>query len=409
MSAFGTYACMYGFRKPFTGGLYVEDPFSPGLKAWLVASQVLGYTASKMIGIRVIAEMHPQRRIRVLVLLIAIAEAAWVLFGLLPSQLGLLCLFLNGLPLGMVFGLVLGFLEGRRLSEFFITGLCCSFIVADGVAKTVGIRLLEAGIPERWMPAAAGAGFAVPLAIFAAMLARIPSPSHSDVVARSDRPPLDRRDRWRFLRSHGAVILLITLAYTLVTILRSVRADFSRELWRALGGVGDAGVFARTEAWVALAVLIPVGLIARIIDNRKAFIRGLTVSCLGLGMVASACVAHRWLPIPPFGFMVIVGAGLYLPYIAVHATVFERMIAMTRERANLGFLMYLADTAGYLGVCTVMFTRSQVLTGESILPVFRDGGLVVSIIGIAALVLAGYRMNRRTVDDTGGINRDRAR
>lgn len=156
MSAFGTYACMYGFRKPFTGGLYVEDPFSPGLKAWLVASQVLGYTASKMIGIRVIAEMHPQRRIRVLVLLIAIAEAAWVLFGLLPSQLGLLCLFLNGLPLGMVFGLVLGFLEGRRLSEFFITGLCCSFIVADGVAKTVGMRLLEAGIPERWMPAAAG-------------------------------------------------------------------------------------------------------------------------------------------------------------------------------------------------------------------------------------------------------------
>lgn len=60
VSAFGTYACMYGFRKPFTAGVYVDDPFSPGFKASLIGAQVLGYTLSKLIGIRVIAEMPPR-------------------------------------------------------------------------------------------------------------------------------------------------------------------------------------------------------------------------------------------------------------------------------------------------------------------------------------------------------------
>ena len=40
-----------------------------------------------------------------------------VLFGLTPPPYNLVWLFCNGVPLGMVFGLVLGFLEGRRQSE----------------------------------------------------------------------------------------------------------------------------------------------------------------------------------------------------------------------------------------------------------------------------------------------------
>src|SRR5262249_19962912 len=46
---------------------------------------------------------------------------------------------------------------------------------------------------------------------------------------------------------------------------------------------------------------------------------------------------------------VLVGLGLYLPYVAIHTTVFERFLAMTRVRGNVGFLMYVADSAGYFG------------------------------------------------------------
>ncbi|MFZ4818034.1 MAG: DUF5690 family protein [Limisphaerales bacterium] len=394
VSAFGTYACMYGFRKPFTAGVYVSDPFGPGFKALLVSAQVLGYTASKAMGIRVIAEMAPRRRIITLFGLIAVAEAAWILFGLLPPSFGAICLFLNGLPLGMVFGLVLGFLEGRRLSEAFITGLCCSFILADGVSKTVGLRLLDAGVPERWMPAAAGAVFALPLWGFASMLGQIPPPNDSDVGARTIRQPLNRSERWAYLKRHGVAVLLIITAYTLVTLLRTVRADFSRELWQALGSPGAAMVFTRSEVWVTLAVIIPMGLMARIGDNRRAFYAGLAVSCLGLAIVAIACWAWRQGGIDAFGFMVAVGIGLYLPYIAVHATLFERFIALTRDRANLGFLMYLADTAGYLAVCVVMLTRGRLMTADGVLPLFLDAGLTIAVLGIGALVLAGGWMHR---------------
>ncbi len=34
--------------------------------------------------------------------------------------------------------------------------------------------------------------------------------------------------------------------------------------------------------------------------------------------------------------------GLYFPYVAIHATVFERLMAMNRDRGNIAYLMYLA-------------------------------------------------------------------
>ena len=93
-----------------------------GEKTALVTAQVLGYTLSKLIGIRVVAEMTPARRAAAILVLIAMAEAALVLFAVAPSPLHVVCLFLNGLPLGMVFGMVLGFLEGRRLTEALTAG-----------------------------------------------------------------------------------------------------------------------------------------------------------------------------------------------------------------------------------------------------------------------------------------------
>ena len=50
---------MYAFRKPFTAGSYVEPSSFGGVgyKSILVTAQVLGYTLSKFIGIKVVAEV----------------------------------------------------------------------------------------------------------------------------------------------------------------------------------------------------------------------------------------------------------------------------------------------------------------------------------------------------------------
>ena len=67
-------------------------------------------------------------------------------------------MFLNGLPLGMIWGLVFGFMEGRRTSEVLGAVLCASFIVSSGAVKSVGKLLLAHWhVSPFWMPAAVGA------------------------------------------------------------------------------------------------------------------------------------------------------------------------------------------------------------------------------------------------------------
>ena len=357
LAAFGTYASMYGFRKPFTAGAYLDPATGISLKSWLVTTQVLGYMLSKFIGIRVIAEMRPERRAGMLLALIGIAEISLLLFAVTPAPYNIAWLFFNGLPLGMVFGLVLGFLEGRRQTEAFVAGLCASFILADGVTKSVGAELLRLGVAEGWMPFVAGLVFLLPLVGFVWMLSRIPAPNALDIQARSARSPMTRGERVAFIKRHGLGLAAITLAYLLVTVLRSLRADFAPEIWAALGSTMNPGVFTRSELMVALGVVVTNGLVVLIRDNRRAFFTALTLSIGGLTLAALAVIALRLGQVSGFQFMVLLGLGMYVPYVAVHTTVFERLIALTRDRGNIGYLMYLADAFGYLGYVAVMLGK----------------------------------------------------
>ncbi len=350
IAAFGTYFCMYAFRKPFTAaGFETATAIGANLKTVLVGSQLVGYMLSKFIGIKVIAEMPPHRRSGGIVALILVAEAALVLFAMIPPPWNAACLFANGLALGMVFGLVLGFLEGRQLTEALVAGLCASFILADGVVKSVGAALLARGISEFWMPSATGALFLVPLAVFTWMLSCLPPPGPHDVLARAARPTIDRAARWQLLNGYFFGLVLLLVMYSAVTVLRSVRADYAREIWIGLGQSAQPSTFTLSEIFVALGVMVSSGCAVAIRDNRWAFFTALATCGLGFVLIAAALVGWRMSVLNSFAFMVLVGLGLYLPYVAIHTTVFERFLAMTRHRGNVGFLMYVADSAGYLG------------------------------------------------------------
>jgi hypothetical protein len=358
-AAFGTYFCMYGFRKPFTAASFAgSDIWGIDLKTLIVSTQVMGYMLSKFIGIKVISEMPPPRRAVAICTLIALAETALVLFGATPRPWNTAWLFFNGLSLGMVFGLVLGFLEGRRLTEAMTAGLCASFILADGVTKSVGAWLLGQGVPEDWMPSAAGLLFLTPLCIGVAMLAIIPAPNKHDIAERTARYQLNRSERWSLYGRYAGGLTLLVAMYLLLTVLRSVRADFAPELWRGLGEPAAPSMFTRSELFVTLGILVASGCTVLVRDNRAAFFVSLGTCCTGFLLIIAALVGQQVAVIGAFPFMVMIGLGLYLPYVAMHTTVFERLLAMTRERGNLGFLMYVADSFGYLGYVFVMVTRN---------------------------------------------------
>jgi hypothetical protein len=387
IAAFGAYFCMYAFRKPFTAAGYAEtDLAGIPYKTVLVTAQVLGYTLSKLAGIRVIAEMNPARRAGLVLGLILAAEGALVLFGLTPPPFNFVWLFLNGLPLGLVFGLVLGFLEGRRRTEALAAGLCTSFIVADGVVKSAGGWVMAAGVPQYWMPAATGLLFLPPLLLFVWMLSRVPAPDAADEAARSERSPMSRQDRAEFLRRYGPGLLTLVGLYVLVTMLRSLRADFAPEIWAGLGVTGQPAVYGLSETVVGAAVLAANASAVFVRDNRRAFLGSLGLCGLGLVLVGVALVAQQSGVLSPFAFMVLYGLGLYLPYIAVHTTLFERLIAMTRERANIGYLMYLADASGYVGYVGLLLLRGAFGTPGDVLPTFLalSGVLVVACLVLLA-------------------------
>lgn len=402
VAAFLTYFCMYGFRKPFTAADFAQPIVGTlGFKELLVIAQVLGYMLSKFVGIKVTAEMPPARRAMAILGLIVASEIALVLFAVTPRPLSAVWLFFNGLPLGMVFGLVIGFLEGRTATEALAAGLCVSFIVADGFVKSVGTWLVkERGVPEGWMPAVAGGLFSIPLLVGVGMLAKVPPPTDRDRDHRNERPPMTRADRRALLKKYGMGLTLIVVAYIVVTVLRSYRADFGPQLWEGLLGTKAAPeAFTYSELWVAFGVLIVSGATVLIRSNRTAFLTSLYVSLMGFAILAATLLARQWDRIGPVGFMVGVGLGLYLPYVAVHTTVFERFLAATREKGNLGFLMSFADAFGYLGYVAVMIVRNIASPGERVLDYFDAMAWFTVAVGFVLVGAAIVSFQRRLPAD----------
>ena len=107
-AAFCVYFCMYAFRKPFTAAEFKgQVVFGNDLKSTLIISQLIGYMLSKFIGIRLVSQLNRKHRALAILSLIALSEFALFLFAVLPSEYKVFAMFLNGLPLGMVFGFVL--------------------------------------------------------------------------------------------------------------------------------------------------------------------------------------------------------------------------------------------------------------------------------------------------------------
>ena len=136
---------------------------------------------------------------------------------------------------------------------------------------------------------------------------------------------------------------------------------------------------------MALGVLVVNGSLVLVRDNRRAFFAGLGTSLFGLAICGATVALHHMGAVDPMTFMIAIGLGLYLPYVAIHTTVFERLVAMTRDRGNIGFLMYLADAFGYLGYVGVMFGRGLLRQNDQLLGFYE-----VATLGLAALAALAF-------------------
>lgn len=358
-AAFLAYASMYAFRKPFTAASF-DGLHWAGIdyKVWLVIAQVLGYMLSKVRGITWIAEIQRQRRARTLAGLIGFAWIALLGFALTPAPWNIPFLFLNGLPLGMVWGVIFGYLEGRRGTELMGALMCASFIVGSGVVKSVGMWLMMRWhVSEFWMPFATGMLFIPPLCLATWVLEHLPAPDAADVASRSVRVPMDAATRRAFFIRFLPGIAMIVMGYVALTITRDFRDNFAAEIWSDLGRGGDASVFTETEVPIAIAVLIITAFTMIVRDNLKALMLNHVLIFGGFSIAVLATWMHTHAMIDPLGWVGLSGFGLYLAYVPYNATFFERMLATFRVSGNVGFIMYIADSSGYMGSVTVILVK----------------------------------------------------
>ncbi|HSJ02436.1 MAG TPA: DUF5690 family protein, partial [Verrucomicrobium sp.] len=226
-AAFTTYTCMYAFRRPFTVGTYEGlTVFGADYKSVAVVVQIMGYMMSKFVGIKVVSETKPERRVALILTLIGISALGLLLFASLPPPWNVVGLLINGLPLGMIWGLVFGFLEGRRVTEFLGLGMSLSVIFSSGWVKSAGGWLLHFGVPEFWMPLTTGLLFVPPLCLAVAVLGCLPPPDQADRAARSTRVPMDKAARRAFLRQWWPGVVMLTGAYLCLMTYRDVRDTF---------------------------------------------------------------------------------------------------------------------------------------------------------------------------------------
>lgn len=352
VASFVCYTGMYAVRKSFLAGEYAEAEALGELsfKTALIISQVMGYMISKFIGIRWVSEISHASRLKALLGFVGFGLAMLGVFALVPGEMKLVAIFLSALPLGMVFGLVLTYLEGRRSSELLVAGLSATFIFSTGFIKSVGLFLMDHfGVGEFAMPVATAVIFFPFFIISVMVLQRSPEPDADDVAHRTQRVPMSSVDRKAFMKRFGFSVLGMILVYVVLTVVRDFRDNFIVEYWSEIleSGVRPALV-TLTEVPISVVVIsiAAIGILFR--SNVVAYKVGLilTLACgVGLSLVTLLYAAGF---IGAVLWVIVSGVLIYIPYILFHCMLFERFLAMVGEKATVGFLFYQADSAGYL-------------------------------------------------------------
>jgi MFS family permease len=381
LASFGAYTSMYAFRKAFTAGTFASEQYlHVDYKVWLVIAQIFGYMFSKFYGIRFIAEIKGKRGITIIVLVV-ISWMALLGFALVPAPYNIAFLFINGFPLGLIWGLVFGYLEGRRSTEFMAAVLSISFIFGSGFVKTVGQTLMQVyGVSEYNMPFLTGALFILPLIIFVFLLELMPPQTQEDKLLRTERLPMNGEERKKFLMRFLPGIILTAVVYVLLTVMRDIRDNFNVEIWNSLG-ITDRSIYARIDTRISVIVLVAMSLLILVKRNLRAFSLIHLMIIAGCILVGVSTVMFTLNMISPVSWMTMAGLGLYLGYVPYNAIFFERMIATFHYKSNAGFLIYVADSVGYLGSVSVLLIKEFVRPGIGWSMFFKDGLMVVAFIG----------------------------
>lgn len=390
---------IFGFRKSFT--VCTFDGMTVGTlsyKTVLVLSQMIGYLMAKFYGIKFISELKRFGRNKIILLLVGIAWMAWLCFALIPAPYNIVFLFINGFPLGMLWGVVFSYVEGRRSTDFIGAALAVSFIFSSGFVKSVGGWLIQLGVTEFWVPFCTGLVFALPLLLFIYLMERIPAPDADDEAARMNRTPMSAEQRKAFVRSFLPGIIACIFIYGFATIFRDIRDNFSADMWKEMGYLNQPAIFSKTETPITLVILALIGSMVIIKNSFKALMIAHLFIAIGFIIAGVSTYLFTRGMVAPIWWMTLVGLGLYMVYIPFNSVFFERMIAAFRFTGNVGFLIYLADSFGYLGSVSVLLSKEIFKVQLNWVQFFSNSVMILSVVGVGITLYAAWYFSTKKLN-----------
>ncbi len=394
VTAFFTYMCFYPFRRAYTAAMYEELAFwGVQFKILIITAQVLGFAVSKGLGIKYVSEMLPQKRSRNLLIMIALSWMSYFFFALTPAPYNLAFIFLASLPLGMVYGTILGFLEGRKTTDLLVAVLTASFILGSGFAKSIGAWVMNSlHVSQFWMPFVAGAIMIIPFGVCVWLMGQIPPPSTADQEHRTERKPMQKADRKAFISEFAASMTIFVISYVLLTTFREFRDNFTPEIWKLLGYGNNSSIFTQTETPIAIAVLLLMAAMRWVQNNDKAFLIIQGLMLLGGVLIGVSTFLFQSQALSPVLWLTMLGLGVYMAYSMCNSLYFERMLASFKKSGTVGFLITYADYYAYSGSIAVLFYKNYFQKSINYLEFFIVLSYCISVIYVILVALSMWNL-----------------
>ena len=374
------YSMVYALRKPFTAATFDNMMvWGFSFKSVVTIAQILGYMISKYAGIKIISELNHKRRLRFISGTAIIAAVALLFFGLLPVPFNIAAMFVNGLALGCMWGVVFTFLEGRRMTDILASILGISIVISSGMAKSMGLFVMnQFHVSEFWMPALIG-GVACPLVVAMGWsLSKLPKPNNEDIALKVERVTLDGSHRIAIFRRYALLLTLLLGGNLLLTILRDIKEDFLVNIFDLTGHSDWA--FARVDTIVTLTILLLFGMMMFVRNNKRALLILMTGVVIASTAMAIVSANYYRLNLPPLLWLFVMSLSLYIPYLTFQTIFFDRFIACFKISGNVGFFIYLIDSIGYSGTVLVLLLKELIQPQADWLQVFNQMGFVVGVV-----------------------------
>jgi hypothetical protein len=186
-----------------------------------------------------------------------------------------------------------------------------------------------------------------------------------------------------------------------LTAYRDLRDSFAAEIWAEVGFGDQPMIFTSTEIPVAVIVLVLLGSLMAIRDNRRALMANHLVIAAGFVLLGGATAAFESGLIGPVVWSIAAGTGLYMGYVPFNCILFDRLIAAYKREANAGFLIYVADAFGYLASVGVLLVKNFIAVRISWVTFFIDSGYAVAAVGLLLTVISAIYFGRSLGNEEG--------